>query len=357
MLDNFATLTLGSGGAAMVLGRASTHPEGHRFVGGVEPRRDAAQPAVHRRPRPHDHRRARALLEAGVELALDTWTDASAEPSTGPTSTPTSSTRCPRSTPPPSRRPSRIDPARTPVIFPTRGQHRPGVGAVHARAERGRLRGRPADRLHGHRLGTQRRGHRNRVVTRDGSDAATFPPAGLPGLDPAWSRLVTARDSDGVPRTWHVLDTHAQRPAPTVDAHPAVRSRQPDVVVPVASPAGRGARRRAGGGGRPARHGLLRAHAHRATARAARRRPRHGRATRSTSPARRHGRPRLGRPDLPRMGAAPSRPAGGRRPAEHRGAPAGRLAGPVRSSDWRARRRCCARTRSAPPPSCVAPRA
>ncbi|MDQ1631189.1 MAG: cis-3-alkyl-4-acyloxetan-2-one decarboxylase / olefin beta-lactone synthetase, partial [Frankiaceae bacterium] len=34
-------------------------------------------------------------------------------------------------------------------------------------------------------------------------------PAGLdlPGLDPAWSRTVTVPDSDGVPRTWHVLDT------------------------------------------------------------------------------------------------------------------------------------------------------
>jgi acyl-CoA synthetase (AMP-forming)/AMP-acid ligase II/pimeloyl-ACP methyl ester carboxylesterase len=38
---------------------------------------------------------------------------------------------------------------------------------------------------------------------------ASLPPAGLPGLDPRWSRLVTARDGDGVPRTWHVLDTHA----------------------------------------------------------------------------------------------------------------------------------------------------
>ena len=39
--------------------------------------------------------------------------------------------------------------------------------------------------------------------------AAQLPPPGLPGLDPRWSRLVSARDSDGVPRTWHVLDTHA----------------------------------------------------------------------------------------------------------------------------------------------------
>ncbi|MGI4893759.1 MAG: alpha/beta fold hydrolase [Janthinobacterium lividum] len=36
---------------------------------------------------------------------------------------------------------------------------------------------------------------------------AGLPPAGLPGLDPRWSRLVRARDSAGTPRTWHVLDT------------------------------------------------------------------------------------------------------------------------------------------------------
>ena len=37
----------------------------------------------------------------------------------------------------------------------------------------------------------------------------TSVPAGLdlPGVDPAWSRTVTVPDADGVPRTWHVLDT------------------------------------------------------------------------------------------------------------------------------------------------------
>ena len=38
---------------------------------------------------------------------------------------------------------------------------------------------------------------------------ASLPPTGLPGLDPAWSRLVTVPDADGTSRTWHVLDTHA----------------------------------------------------------------------------------------------------------------------------------------------------
>ena len=47
--------------------------------------------------------------------------------------------------------------------------------------------------------------------------SATLPPPGLPGLEARWSRLVEARDADGVARTWHVLDTHADRPAGDVD--------------------------------------------------------------------------------------------------------------------------------------------
>ncbi len=35
---------------------------------------------------------------------------------------------------------------------------------------------------------------------------AALPPAGLPGLDPAWSRLVSFPDADGVERTVHLLD-------------------------------------------------------------------------------------------------------------------------------------------------------
>ena len=37
--------------------------------------------------------------------------------------------------------------------------------------------------------------------------AATRPPEGLTGLDPAWSRLVPAPSSDGERRTWHLLDS------------------------------------------------------------------------------------------------------------------------------------------------------
>jgi len=43
--------------------------------------------------------------------------------------------------------------------------------------------------------------------------AASLPPAGLPGLDPGWSRLVTATDCDGIARTWHVLDNGVEADA------------------------------------------------------------------------------------------------------------------------------------------------
>ena len=45
---------------------------------------------------------------------------------------------------------------------------------------------------------------------------AQLPPAGLPGLDSSWSRLVTAVDADGVERTWHVLDNSASLDSPPV---------------------------------------------------------------------------------------------------------------------------------------------
>ena len=75
IFENFASLTLGSGGAAMVLGRASEHPEGHRFVGGVS--RAATQ---HHRICVGDMTQMRtdyrALLEAGLELSTELWQEA-----------------------------------------------------------------------------------------------------------------------------------------------------------------------------------------------------------------------------------------------------------------------------------------
>ena len=42
------------------------------------------------------------------------------------------------------------------------------------------------------------------------TDPARLPPAGIDGLDPAWSRLVEV-PLDGTTRTFHILDTHAER--------------------------------------------------------------------------------------------------------------------------------------------------
>jgi acyl-CoA:acyl-CoA alkyltransferase len=75
MFDNFATLTLGSGGAAMVLGRADEHTEGHRFVGGTA--RAATQ---HNTLCVGDingmRTDSRGLLEAGLVLSRETWEEA-----------------------------------------------------------------------------------------------------------------------------------------------------------------------------------------------------------------------------------------------------------------------------------------
>ena len=71
----FATLTLGSGAAAMVLGRASEHSEGHRITGGIS--RSASQ---HKELCIGDltlmQTDSRALFTAGIELASQAWRDA-----------------------------------------------------------------------------------------------------------------------------------------------------------------------------------------------------------------------------------------------------------------------------------------
>jgi 3-oxoacyl-[acyl-carrier-protein] synthase III len=76
--SQFATLTLGSGAAAMVLGRADRHPEGHRVVGGV-----SRAGTEHHDLCVGDLDRMRTdtkrLFEAGLALAVETWKDAKAE--------------------------------------------------------------------------------------------------------------------------------------------------------------------------------------------------------------------------------------------------------------------------------------
>jgi olefin beta-lactone synthetase len=49
---------------------------------------------------------------------------------------------------------------------------------------------------------------------RAADDTPTRP--GLPGLDPAWSRLLTVADADGVEHCWHVLDNGVREPVGTL---------------------------------------------------------------------------------------------------------------------------------------------
>jgi acyl-CoA:acyl-CoA alkyltransferase len=75
VMSQFATLTLGSGAAAMVLGRADWHPEGHRIVA-----------AVSRAGTGHHHlcigdnegmyTDLKGLLDAGLQLSEDLWAEA-----------------------------------------------------------------------------------------------------------------------------------------------------------------------------------------------------------------------------------------------------------------------------------------
>ena len=70
--SQFATLTLGSGAVAMVLGRADKHPEGHRYLGGV-----ALAATEHCRlclGNPDEMvTDTKPLLINGLKLAMQTW--------------------------------------------------------------------------------------------------------------------------------------------------------------------------------------------------------------------------------------------------------------------------------------------
>jgi len=78
VISQFASLTLGSGAAAMVLGRDDLHPEGHRVVGGVT--RAATQ---HHGLCIGDvdemHTDAKGLMDAGLDLTEAMWADAADE--------------------------------------------------------------------------------------------------------------------------------------------------------------------------------------------------------------------------------------------------------------------------------------
>lgn len=78
VVGEFATLTLGSGAAAMVLGRADRHPEGHRIVGGV-----TRASTEHHELCVGDiemmRTDAKGLLDAGLDLSAALWEQAAAE--------------------------------------------------------------------------------------------------------------------------------------------------------------------------------------------------------------------------------------------------------------------------------------
>jgi acyl-CoA:acyl-CoA alkyltransferase len=78
VLSQFATLTLGSGAAAMVLGRADQHPEGHRLVGSVS-RAGTEHHELCVGDNDLMHTDLKGLLDAGIALSLDMWREAATE--------------------------------------------------------------------------------------------------------------------------------------------------------------------------------------------------------------------------------------------------------------------------------------
>jgi len=78
VIAQFATLTLGSGAAAMVLGRADEHPEGHRVVAAV-----SRAGTEHHELCIGDNALMRTdlkgLLDAGLVLSADLWAEAAEE--------------------------------------------------------------------------------------------------------------------------------------------------------------------------------------------------------------------------------------------------------------------------------------
>jgi 3-oxoacyl-[acyl-carrier-protein] synthase III len=78
LADQFASLTLGSGGAAMVLGRADAHPEGHRLVGGAS-RAATEHNELCVGTLEEMRTDSRALFAAGIQLSVDLWREAASQ--------------------------------------------------------------------------------------------------------------------------------------------------------------------------------------------------------------------------------------------------------------------------------------
>ncbi len=74
----FASLTLGSGAAAMVLGRSDAHPEGHRFLGGAT--RASTEHHLLCVGDMDDMRTdSTGLMNAGLALTMDLWTESAVD--------------------------------------------------------------------------------------------------------------------------------------------------------------------------------------------------------------------------------------------------------------------------------------
>jgi 3-oxoacyl-[acyl-carrier-protein] synthase III len=123
-MSEFASLTLGSGAAAAVIGRADTHPEGHRILGGVTRAatqfNDLCVGSVDGM-----FTDAKALLKGGMELVVAAWARWTATFCTrSPRYTPTRSSRRPVSTRPRFRARTRCSatsaPRRSRSPWPTR---------------------------------------------------------------------------------------------------------------------------------------------------------------------------------------------------------------------------------------------
>lgn len=78
VLAQFATLTLGCGAAAMVLGPADRHPEGHRMIAAVS-RAGTEHHALCVGDNDMMHTDLKGLLDAGLQLSTDLWADAEQE--------------------------------------------------------------------------------------------------------------------------------------------------------------------------------------------------------------------------------------------------------------------------------------
>src|SRR3954467_5922178 len=78
VLSQFATLTLGSGAAAMVLGRADLHPEGHRLLGSVS-RAGTEHHELCVGDNDMMQTDLKGLLDAGLDLSLQLWAEAADE--------------------------------------------------------------------------------------------------------------------------------------------------------------------------------------------------------------------------------------------------------------------------------------